>query len=134
MIKQPIKILIFLTTLQYLIDIQMYPCNGIKGNLILYFHHLVDIYIYFGGFLFNPFNHLIVVIITLLHWVTNDDKCILTEWANSVCYPEYNEYKGFNDFSRMLGIQQKYPSISYYYLGFVILYDLYNLTFFEVFL
>jgi hypothetical protein len=127
MIKQPIKILIFLTTLQYLIDIQMYPCDGIKGNLILYFHHLVDIYIYFGGYLFNPFYHLIVVIVTLLHWVTNDDKCALTEWANSICYPEYKEYKGFNDFSRMLGIQQKYPSISYYYLGFVILYDLYKI-------
>ena len=127
MIKQPIKILIFLTTLQYLIDIQMYPCNSVKGNLILYFHHLVDIYIYFGGFLLDPFTHMIVLIITLLHWVTNDDKCALTEWANSICYPEYKEYKGFNDFSRMLGIQQKYPSISYYYLGFVILYDLYKI-------
>jgi hypothetical protein len=121
------KILIFLTTLQYLIDIQMYPCNNIKGNLILYIHHLVDIYIYFGGFLFNPLYHLIVVIITLLHWITNGDKCFLTEWSNSICYPEYTEYKGFNDFSRMLGIQDKYPTISYYYLGFIILYDLYKI-------
>jgi len=127
MIKQPLKILIFLTTLQYFIDIQMYPCDSLKGNLILYFHHLVDIYIYFGGFLLDPFTHLIVVIITLLHWVTNDDKCFLTEWVNSICYPEYTEYKGFNDFSRMLDIQQRYPSISYYYLGFVILYDLYKI-------
>lgn len=122
--KLNMKLFIFLTTLQYLIDIQMYPCNSLKGNLILYLHHLVDIYIYFGGFLFNPFYHLIVVIITLLHWLSNNDKCILTEWVNSICYPEYTEYKGFNDFSRMLGIQQRYPSISYYYLGFVILYDL----------
>ena len=127
MIKQPLKILIFLTTLQYFIDIQMYSCDSLKGNLILYFHHLVDIYIYFGGFLLDPFTHLVVVIITLLHWVTNDDKCFLTEWVNGICYPEYTEYKGFNDFSRMLGIQQRYPSISYYYLGFVILYDLYKI-------
>jgi hypothetical protein len=60
----------------------MYPCDSVKGHLILYFHHLVDIYIYFGGFLLDPFTHMIVLIITLLHWVTNDDKCILTEWVN----------------------------------------------------
>ena len=36
------KLFIFLTTLQYLIDIQMYPCNNINGYLILYLHHLVD--------------------------------------------------------------------------------------------
>ena len=34
------KLFIFLTIIQYLIDIQMYPCNGIKGNLILYLHCL----------------------------------------------------------------------------------------------
>ena len=118
------KLFIFLTILQYLIDIQMYPCNVIKGNLILYFHHLVNIYIYFGGFLFNPFYHLIIIIITLLHWLSNDNKCFLTEWSNKICYPEYTEYKSFNDFSQMLGIQQKYPNISYYYLCFVILYDI----------
>ena len=33
-----LKVFIFLTTFQYLIDIQMYPCNNIKGHLILYFH------------------------------------------------------------------------------------------------
>ena len=118
------RILFFLTTIQYLIDIQMYPCNSIKGNILLYFHHLVDIYIYFGGFLFNPIYHLIIVVTTLLHWSTNDNKCRLTEWVNSICYPEYTEYKSFNDISMMTGLQQRYPKISYYYLFAVIIYDL----------
>ena len=118
------RMLIFLATLQYLVDIQMYPCNNTKGYLILYFHHLLNIYIYFGGFLLDPFIHMIVAIITVLHWLSNDNKCALTEWTNSICYPEHTGYKGFNDFSRMLGLQQRYPSISYYYLAFVILYDM----------
>ena len=118
------EILIFLTTIQYIIDIQMYPCEKLKGKILLYLHHLIDIYIYFGGFLFNPFIHLITVIVTLIHWILNDNKCAFTQLTNTICYPEYSGYKGFNDFSRMSGLQDKYPNISYYYLGGVILYDL----------
>ena len=124
---QSLKILIILSTIQYIIDIQIYPCDKFNGNLLLYFHHVVDIYIYFGGFLFNPLYHLIVIIITMIHWITNDNKCRLTEWVNKVCYPEYTEYKGFNDFSRMIGLQDKYPNISYYYLFLIIIYDLYKI-------
>ena len=71
-------------TVQYIIDINMYPCDNLKGKLLLYLHHLIDIYVYFGGFLFNPVIHLIVVVITAVHWITNDDKCIFTELTNKV--------------------------------------------------
>ena len=113
--NQSLKILLFLTTIQYLIDIQMYPCDKVNGHILLYTHHLVDIYIYLGGFLFNPLYHLIIISITMIHWITNDNKCKLTEWLNEICYPEYTEYKGFNDFSRMLGLQDKYPNRSKFF-------------------
>ena len=118
------QLFIFLTTVQYIIDIHMFPCDNLKSKVLLYLHHLIDIYVYFGGFLFDPVIHLIVVIITLLHWITNDNKCIFTELTNKECYPDYQGYKGFNDFSRMLGLQDNYPNISYYYIIFVIIYDL----------
>ena len=112
--NQSFKIFIFVSTIQYIIDIQIYPCNKLNGHLLLYIHHLVDIYIFHGCFLFNPLYHLIVIVMTIIHWITNNSQCILTEWVNKVCYPEYIEYKGFNDFSRMLGLQDKYPDINYY--------------------
>lgn len=121
-------------TIQFLIDINEFPCKvGPNDNLfyglsLLYIHHVLDIYIYFGGYFTNPLYHLITIVILLIHWITNDDKCFLTQWVNAVCYPEYslipNNYKRFNDFSNMLGIQDKYPNIHYYYVIFMICYDL----------
>ena len=125
--NQSFKIFIFVSTIQYIIDIQIYPCNKLNGHLLLYIHHLVDIYLKFGGFLFNPLYHLISIILTIIHLITNNNQCFLTEWVNKVCYPEYIEYKGFNDFSRMLGLQDKYPDINYYYLFILIIYDLFKL-------
>ena len=126
--KKNIQYLLFISTIQYLIDIQMYPCNNIKGNILLYIHHIINVYIYFGAFLFNPFYHLISLILIVIHWITNDNKCKLTEWKNEICYPEYTEYKGFNDFSRMIGLQDKYPNISYYYIFIMIIYDLFLIS------
>lgn len=127
-------VIFILATIQFSLDINEFPCKVKKNNnlfyglSLLYIHHVLDIYIYFGGYFTNPLYHLITIIILLIHWITNDDKCFLTQWVNSVCYPEYslipNNYKRFNDFSNMLGIQAKYPNIHYYYVIFMICYDL----------
>jgi len=106
-----------------MIDISMFPCS-IYGLPLLYFHHVVNIYIYIGGILFNPLYHLLFLLFTILHWITNDNKCFLTEYTNSFCYPEVEEYKQFNDFIKMIGFQDKYPKISYYVLLILIGYDL----------
>ena len=116
--------LIFLATIQFLIDLNEFPCSSLYGLSLLYTHHILDIYIYFGGYFLNPLYHLITINALLIHWVSNDDKCFLTQWVNSVCYPEYIEYKRFNDFSNMLGIQDYYPNVHYYYVVFMIWYDL----------
>ena len=81
--NQSFKIFIFISTIQYVIDIQIYPCNKLNGHLLLYIHHLVDIYIFLGCFLFNPLYHLIVIVFTLFHWYTYK-KCILTEITNKL--------------------------------------------------
>ena len=61
--------------------------------------------------------------------LVNNDKCFLTQWVNSVCYPEYIEYKRFNDFSNMLGLQDNYPNIHNHYVIFMIWYDLTRIYF-----
>lgn len=119
-----IVLFIFIATVQYLVDINMYPCDKICGHIMIYIHHILDIYIYIGGFLFNPVYHLICIIFVIIHWLTNDNKCIFTQIVNKKCYPNYIEYKPFNDFSIMLGIQQRFENINYYYLLLMIIYDL----------
>ena len=120
-------IIFSLTTIQYIIDALMYPCNGIYGNLLLYFNHFVDVYIYFGSYFLYPHYNLLFILLTIIHWYTNDNKCILTEIVNKECYPKYKEYKPFNDFMNMSGINNYYPNISYYYLIFLIFYNLKNI-------
>jgi len=123
--NQSFMILFILSLIQYRMDIHMHPCNHIWGNVILYIHHIFGIYIYFGGFLLNPLYHFIIILLTMMHWISNDNKCFLTEIVNDICYPEYSEYKQFNDFSKMLGLQDNYPNISYYYLLMIMIYDYY---------
>lgn len=121
--------LIFLATIQFLIDLNQFPCNSLCGLSLLSIHHILDIYIYFGGYFTNPSYHLLTIILLLIHWRTNNDKCFLTQWVNSVCYPEYIEYKRFNDFSNMLGLQDNYPNIHNHYVIFMIWYDLTRIYF-----
>ena len=116
-------LLFLLSFIQFMIDISMFPCS-IYGLPLLYFHHIVNIYIYIGGILFNPLYHILFLLFTILHWITNDNKCFLTEYTNSICYPEVKGYKQFNDFIKMIGYQDKYPKISYYVLSILIGYDL----------
>ena len=116
-------LLFLLSFIQFMIDISMFPCF-IHGFPLLYFHHIVNIYIYIGGILFNPLYHILFLLFTILHWITNDNKCFLTEYTNSICYPEVKGYKQFNDFIKMIGYQDKYPNISYYVLSILIGYDL----------
>ena len=120
-------ILLLLSLIQFIIDISIFPCS-IYGLPLLYFHHIVNIYIYIGGILFNPLYHIIFLLFTILHWITNNNQCYLTELTNSICYPEEKEYKQFNDFIKMLGYQDKYPKISYYVLALLIGYDLIKIS------
>ena len=46
------QLFIFLTTVQYIIDIHMFPCDNLKGKVLLYLHHLIDIYVYFLNWIF----------------------------------------------------------------------------------
>ena len=118
-------ILLLVSLVQFVVDISMFPCSNYGlGIPLLYFHNVVNIYIYIGGILFNPLYHLLLLLFTIFHWITNDNQCFLTEYTNSICYPEEKEYKQFNDFIKMLGYQDKYPQISYYVLGLLIGYDL----------
>ena len=99
----------------------------LSKELIVHTIHKLLVYFTIFGFLLPRkylICHLLVFPIILFHWILNDNKCAFTQLTNTICYPEYSGYKGFNDFSRMLGLQDKYPNISYYYLGGVILYDL----------
>ena len=74
-------IFIVLVICQYIMDRSINSCYHISGELLLIFHHFFAIYLYLGSFFFDPFIHLIVATLTIIHWYTYG-KCILTEYTN----------------------------------------------------
>jgi hypothetical protein len=78
-----------------------------KGNAILYFHHFINIFANFG-WLSNDriilITYLLAPIIVLIHWNTNNNKCILTQMHNEICHQ--HEDKAFDDIFNLLQIKK----------------------------
>ena len=73
-----------LVIVQYIMDRMTNTCTTNTGEVLLFFHHIVAAYIYFGPFFFNPFYHLIFSVFVLIHWYTYK-ACILTVYTNRHC-------------------------------------------------
>jgi hypothetical protein len=108
--------------LQYILDRFTTKCDTIKGEIYLFIHHIMSVYILFGGFLFNPIYHLIFLIIILLHWITNNNKCLLTELTNKYC--GLNKNRKFKDFLYYI---TKNRNILYILFFIYIIYDIYKI-------
>jgi len=103
-------------------DIDPRVRNKILGNLFI--HHAISVIINFG-WIFNDRRilriYILFPILTLVHWVTNQNKCYLTQKLNYLC--EYTDYQYFHDFSYFLNIKWMSP----FYKCFVIAITLYKL-------
>lgn len=57
------------------------------------FHYIITLFLFFGGIWHNNCNvlkiHAFVCSMTILHWITNDNKCFLSEY-------DYNEENGYS--------------------------------------
>lgn len=73
-------------------------CNNknLKNYLILFFHHLLDVYVFFGPLFLESKNgkqlHFIIILLLLFHWVTNDYRCWLTVYLNELCLEDQNKW------------------------------------------
>ena len=121
------KYIIFSTFIlfQYLWDRLTSECSSIKGELLLFIHHIVGVYIYLGGFLFNSVYHLMFVVIILIHWVTNNNRCELTVITNKYC-GNPKEYR-FQDLSQKLNLTKIHKDIHYFILFGIIIFDIINI-------
>jgi|TARA_R110001592_G_scaffold136665_1_gene353928 hypothetical protein len=114
--------LLLFTIIQYTWDRLTSYCHTNTGEILLFVHHLISAYIYVGGFLFNPLYHLIFVSIVLIHWVTNNNKCFVTQITNEYC--GYKEDKKFKDVIQIFKIYKIHKDIHWYLLIGIIVYDI----------
>ena len=126
--------LLIISFLFFMIDVSTLKCK-IYCNpgfyLFLYLHHLLAAFLYFGWLSKNKsilifYDFLIFLII--LHWFTNDQKCICTQIVNYYCGIADDE--GFHDIFYFTGIKQNqwFNNFIYSYLIIAFIYSAFKIT------
>ena len=117
MAKTELIIILILGCIFFIIDIRTFSYCNKKAYPILLVHHIINIFAQFG-FLCNDKTLLTIYavapILTMLHWKTNNNKCILTQVVNEIC--GYDMY--FRDIWFLMGLKSKkyYSEMHYAYL------------------
>lgn len=116
---------IILASLQYL---KTCKNKNLLSYLILVLHHILDVYVFFGIFISETYIenmiNLIVIILIILHWLTNNYTCFLTVYLNRICKEDDNTWL-YSLMYQLHKITDIYYLHSYWILG-VIIYYLYN--------
>jgi len=112
---------VLLVIAQYIMDRSTSICKTYIGEVLLFIHHIMAVYIYFGPFFFNPFYHLIFCIILLIHWLTYK-ACIVTKFTNYYCGVDIN--RPFHDYVKLLNIHKLNQNIHWYLIYILIFYDI----------
>lgn len=121
----------FFLLFQYLWDRLTSYCSSMEGEVLLFIHHIVSVYIYLGVFMFNPLYHLLFICIVLIHWITNNNKCQLTTITNKYCGNPKN-YK-FQDLVKKLNMNNIHKNIHYFILFCIIILDIIRIYYKYVF-
>lgn len=128
-----------LTLISFLIDVFTNPCfYKITPSLrafgmleFLYLHHLLAVILYFGWLspskIFLGF-YILLVIIIIFHWMTNNQKCILTQIINRYC--NYDDNERFHDLFYILNLKSKswFDMFMYIYLFLAFVLSLYKIS------
>ena len=93
--------------------------NMLVTHTTLIVHHIINIFAQFGWLSNNKYilyAYLPSPLIVILHWQTNNNKCIMTEYVNDQCNIEKGTY--FRDLWFLLGIKKlkNYETIHRTYL------------------
>jgi len=135
---EQVKLLQFgvITILQVLLDKDLAnTCETKEGKIIMILHHMLSVYIIFGGFIFNNYKlHLTIIVISfIIHFVMK--ICPITKLSNKLC--NINEDTRMitllNHITGIYSYDSDIPSLdirTYYYplLILIIMYDLHYIN------
>ena len=101
-----------------------------KSPILYVGHHLLDVFTFWGPlFLETKMEyqiHFLILIGLLMHWFTNDYKCILTEWLNEDCgYPK-NQW--FNSLANLLPLEKVFYYYHIVWILALLIYDIYKIN------
>ena len=99
-------------------------------RLSLYFiHHILDVFL-FWSFLFLTTRkeyivHLITMVVVALHWITNNNNCIATEYMNKLC--GYNQNQWLDSLKNMFDLRKYSEYFLFIWLGLLGVHDIYHI-------
>lgn len=109
------------------------PFIYIQILVLQYIHHIISLFLTLGWLFNNKYIlifYILFIIIVILHWNMNGDKCFLTVIYNRLC--GYDDTKLFNEISGIIGLK-KYKIwtdyITYVLMILYILIALYKIFF-----
>ena len=124
-----IIILFIVIIISFLSENIFYPCkkkDSLIPFIISFLHHIGSIYLLLSPFLFNNYLlHLLILIFILCGWLYFK-MCVVTIWYNKLC--EFNFNRNFHDLLNIFNKNiLKIKNLHYYFLFFLIIYDLINI-------
>ena len=124
-LKNKVYIFLLIGILSFLIDKYLYPCEkeeDVEINFMHMIHHILSNYLFFGSLIFGYYKyHLFFIAVAILHWLFNDNKCIISVVYNKNCGFEINTRH--RDIAYHI---QKLININVFVMLFIIvLYDIY---------
>jgi hypothetical protein len=104
-------------------------CNLLNfETFLLYFaHHALDVFLFWSWFFLvtrrEYIAHLIALLIVSIHWVTNNNNCIATEYMNKLC--GYKQDQWLSSFKNMFGLREYTEYFLFIWLGILGIRDIY---------
>ena len=94
--------LILVSAISFYID-KHRGCNDIE----LFIHHLSNVFLHFGWLSSDPVIlklYLIAPVVTMAHWIANNNRCMVTEQYNIAC--NLPKETPFNDLINLVGLKK----------------------------
>ena len=145
--NQFLLFIFYASILSFILDISTNSCfknlfseNNVETNNLkkisilefLFLHHVLAVYLYFGWLSSSKFYleiYVGLVLVIIFHWMTNNQKCILTQIINWYC--GYNDHEWFHDIFWITGIKSKtwFNTFIYTYLTFGVILSLVKISY-----
>ncbi len=93
----------------------------------LYFtHHAFDVFLFWSIFFLRTkieyLIHILFVFIIFVHWISYDNKCIVTVWMNREC--GYPEEQWLDSLKNMFHLKEVNEYFHFIWLGLILVYEL----------
>jgi hypothetical protein len=135
-IRKEITIIIIVGIVFYLLDIytaskgHYSKCTDLKNQTVLLCHHIANVFLQFGWLCNTKFMLLLYImtpVLVVLHWKTNNNRCLFTEYINHSC--ELSDDTRLRDLWYFVGLKnyKYYNRIQNIYLLIVFVIGIYKI-------